>query len=255
MRIVRAETRGDRGTARLPYDSSSDDGDDTHSRAPRARSTPRDRRPPWTPRSAAISWSGGSASSTTGRCVRGCRARGGGEEPRGDAEASYLPGSIVVVGEGPERLALQKRFPRRISSGLRFGEDSRAHLRKRRRVRVSISHRHLRHRAAGGDGLRSCRSPPLPVVRPARRRRRQRRGGAERGPAVRPASRRSASRAKKALAHARKFTWRRERAPVPVRISPRAARSGWPRNRFSQMHGPSRTHVRASMTGRNPRRA
>lgn len=40
-----------------------------------------------------------------------------------------LPGTKVVVGDGPERAALQQRFPRAVFTGAKFGEELAAHFR------------------------------------------------------------------------------------------------------------------------------
>ena len=65
-----------------------------------------------------------------------------------------LPGSKVVVGDGPQRQALRSRFPAARFRRLAGGRGARRGLRRRRRVGVPLAHRHLRAGDPGGDGLR-----------------------------------------------------------------------------------------------------
>ena len=70
-----------------------------------------------------------------------------------DFLALPLPGTKVVVGDGPSReraaAALSRRRVARLSLRRRPGRA----LRQRRLLRVSVAHRDLRQRAAGGDGV------------------------------------------------------------------------------------------------------
>ena len=65
-----------------------------------------------------------------------------------------LPGTKVVVGDGPARAQLERRYPAVKFVGPKSGEDLVAALFRQRRVRVSQPHRHVRPRDAGSAGLR-----------------------------------------------------------------------------------------------------
>ncbi len=64
-----------------------------------------------------------------------------------------LPGTKVVVGDGPQREELAAQYPAVVFAGARFGEELAALLRRRGRLRLPFAHRHLRPGAAGSDGV------------------------------------------------------------------------------------------------------
>ena len=69
-----------------------------------------------------------------------------------------LPGSTVIVGDGPARARCCSGATRkRISSARSSARSSGADLCQRRRVRVSLAHRHFWHRADRGAGERPAR--------------------------------------------------------------------------------------------------
>ena len=68
-----------------------------------------------------------------------------------------LPGSKVVVGDGPQKTELEVKYPNVRFTGSKSGADLAAPLRLRRRVRVPLADRHLRPRDPGGDGRRAPR--------------------------------------------------------------------------------------------------
>ena len=135
-----------------------------------------------------------------------------------------LPGSTVIVGDGPARAGAgaplsARPFPRRAVRAKRW----RADLRERRCLRLSQPHRHVRHRADRGAGERPA-GRRLPGRRAARRDRRQRRRRARRG------SRRRLSRRARHPARARARTFpaihlARERAAVPRSTSRRVGQA------------------------------
>ena len=106
-----------------------------------------------------------------------------------------LPGSTVIVGDGPGPRRARtpiSRTPISLATPWRgFGAD----VRERRCVRLSLAHRHLRHRADRSAGERAA-GRGLPGHRPARRDRHRRRASRRR-PAAPPASRRWKFRAKR----------------------------------------------------------
>ena len=65
-----------------------------------------------------------------------------------------LPGSKVVIGDGPQRAALERRYPKVRFLGRKEGQGAERAFRRRRRLRLPEPHRHLRRRAARGAGLR-----------------------------------------------------------------------------------------------------
>ena len=65
-----------------------------------------------------------------------------------------LPGSKVVVGDGPQRAQLAKTISRRDLPRREEGRGPDRASRRGRRLRVSEPHRHVRRRAARGAGLR-----------------------------------------------------------------------------------------------------
>ncbi len=67
-----------------------------------------------------------------------------------------LPGSTVIVGDGPARLALARRYPRCAFPGRTIWRSARRALFQRRRVRFPLPDRHLRHCADRGDGERTA---------------------------------------------------------------------------------------------------
>ena len=110
------------------------------------------------------------------------------------SSALDLPGSKVVVGDGPQLAELQRRFPGAHFLGPPREWRARAALCRRRRLRLPEPHRHLRPRAArsarlGPAGRGLSGAGPLDVIGDERRRR------ARRGSAARRRWRRSISRA------------------------------------------------------------
>jgi len=87
-----------------------------------------------------------------------------------------LPGTKVVIGEGPQEAELRQRYPAVTFLGLLKGR-ARGASRRRRRVRVPEQDRHLRRGAARGARLRRA-GRGLPGDGSARRGRRPRRGRA-----------------------------------------------------------------------------
>ena len=90
-------------------------------------------------------------------------------------------------------------YPEVVFAGAKFGEELSRLLRRRRRLRLPLAHRHLRPGAAGGDGVRHAgggllgaraRSTSSPAPAPASSRRDQ-----SDGPAAKPASPASSSTA------------------------------------------------------------
>ncbi len=73
-----------------------------------------------------------------------------------------LPGTKVVVGDGPVKAKLQKQYPDVHWAGYQFGEDLAAALRLGRRLRVSQPDRYLRRGDARSQRQRAARSPPTP---------------------------------------------------------------------------------------------
>ena len=83
-----------------------------------------------------------------------------------------LPGSKVVVGDGPALAGAASANIRKTHFlGEKFGERARRDFRQRRRVRVSLAHRHVRRGADRGAGERPA-GRGLSRDRPARRDRR-----------------------------------------------------------------------------------
>ena len=95
-----------------------------------------------------------------------------------------LPGSKVVVGDGPALADLKSRYPGAHLHGRTHRRRSGAHLRLVGRVRLPEPHRHVRHRAARGTGERRA-GRGLPGDGPDRRRWRRRRRRAVRGSCAR----------------------------------------------------------------------
>ena len=83
-----------------------------------------------------------------------------------------LPGSKVVVGDGPGRAAAAAQIPGRAFPRREIRRRTRRSLRLGRRVRVSLAHRHVRRRADRGAGERPA-GRRLSRHRAARRDRRQ----------------------------------------------------------------------------------
>ena len=92
-----------------------------------------------------------------------------------------LPGSKVVVGDGPALQAAQDGVSRSAFPRHPDGRDPRCHLRQRRRLRFSEPDRHVRHRAPRGAGSRRA-GRGLSSAGPARRGRRDRGRCPRRGP-------------------------------------------------------------------------
>ena len=65
-----------------------------------------------------------------------------------------LPGTKLVVGDGPARAALARKFPDAVFLGVAARRGAGGNLRRCRRFCVSEPHRHVRSRAAGGAGER-----------------------------------------------------------------------------------------------------
>ena len=65
-----------------------------------------------------------------------------------------LPGTKLVVGDGPARAALARHYPDAVFLGAQAGRGTGRDLCRRRCVRVPEPHRHLRPGAAGGAGER-----------------------------------------------------------------------------------------------------
>ncbi len=65
-----------------------------------------------------------------------------------------LPGTKLIVGDGPARAALARKYPQAVFLGARQGEELARGLCGGRRVRVPEQDRHLRPGAAGGAGQR-----------------------------------------------------------------------------------------------------
>ena len=63
-----------------------------------------------------------------------------------------LPGTKVVVGDGPQREELAAKYPEAVFPGAKFGEELAALLRRRRRLRLPVADRHLRPGDPGGHG-------------------------------------------------------------------------------------------------------
>ena len=93
-----------------------------------------------------------------------------------------LPGSKVVVGEGPQEAELRQRFPSAHFLGLKVGKELASHIAGGGRLCLSEPDRHVRHRAARGARLRRSRRG-VPGDRSARRHRRPSRRSARRRPA------------------------------------------------------------------------
>ena len=72
-----------------------------------------------------------------------------------------LPGSKVVVGDGPDLARLKAAYPRRAFPRRDDRRGPGQRLCRRRRLRLPQPHRHLRHGAARGAGRGRCRSPPI----------------------------------------------------------------------------------------------
>ena len=82
-----------------------------------------------------------------------------------------LPGSKVVIGDGPQEAELKHRFPQTTFLGLRSGPELAGLMACGRRVRLPEPHRYLRRRAARSAGLRRA-GRGLSGDRPERRDRR-----------------------------------------------------------------------------------
>ena len=108
-----------------------------------------------------------------------------------------LPGSKVVIGEGPQEAELRQRFPDAKFLGLRKGGELAGAYGRGRRVRVSEPDRHVRRRAARSARLRRA-GRGLSGDGPARRDRRQPGRRARRRPARRLPWRARTSRARPA---------------------------------------------------------
>jgi len=76
-----------------------------------------------------------------------------------------LPGTKVVIGDGPQRAQLAQKYPDAVFLGEKKGADLTAHLAAADVFRVSEPHRHLRRGAARGAGLRHT-SGGVPGHRP-----------------------------------------------------------------------------------------
>ena len=137
--------------------------------------------------------------------------RRGREEHRRRFLELDLPGTKVVIGDGPDRPLLEKRYPSAVFLGFKFGVELAQALVVGRRVRVSEPHRHVRARDARGDGLRHARRG---VSRHGADRRRRARsdGRARRGSCARPRSRRSPIDREGCRRAAGEWTWQRATA-------------------------------------------
>ncbi len=97
-----------------------------------------------------------------------------------------LPGTKLVVGDGPQRKSLEERFPDAVFVGSKKGAELAFLLPPRRRVRVPEPHRHFWVGAGRGDGVRDSRGG-LPGARSHRCDQGRGGGRAGRGPRCRRA--------------------------------------------------------------------
>ncbi len=80
--------------------------------------------------------------------------------------ALNLPGSMVVIGDGPQRAELERRYPKVKFLGEKTGQRSHLAYRGGGRLCFPKSHRHLRRGSTRGAGVRDARGG-VPGHRPA----------------------------------------------------------------------------------------
>ncbi len=73
-----------------------------------------------------------------------------------------LPGSKVIIGDGPARRRLQRDLSRSAFPRRKVRRGAGGAVRERGRLRVPLAHRHLWGRADRSAWRAACRSPPIP---------------------------------------------------------------------------------------------